>query len=231
MVEEVEVNADAVDEMLPPATTLALGVQHLLAAYASLVVTPLVLASALNLDNSTLTLLIDCALVTSGVCTMLQCIGAGQHIGIRLPVIQGTTIVAVPALILIGSVYGLNAVFGATMLAGLAALLAAGVWSRILVLFPPVVTGTVIAAIGISLLPVAVMWMSGGTPGSTPVSVMDMLLGFSSLVVVIAVMRFGHDLLARSAILVGLAFGTALAFVLGSTSFEALDSASWFSRV
>ena len=114
------------DEVLPPGTTVALGVQHLLAAYASLVVTPLVLASALDLDAATLTLLIGCALVTSGICTMLQCIGAGPYVGIRLPVIQGTTIVAVPALILIGSVYGLNAMFGATILAGVAAFLGAG---------------------------------------------------------------------------------------------------------
>ncbi len=221
----------AVNEVLPAATTITLATQHLLAAYASLVVTPLILAGALDLSNETLTFLIGCALVTSGACTLIQCVGVGPHIGIRLPVIQGTTIVAVPALILIGSVHGLNAMFGATLVAGLAAFLAAGLWSRILVLFPPVVTGTVIASIGISLLPVAVMWISGGTPGSTPVTSIDLILGFFSLAVVIVSMRFGHEILARSAILVGLVVGTALAFLLGAATTSALGSSPWFGMV
>lgn len=221
-----------VDEVLPVGPTIALSLQHLLSAYASLVVTPLVLAGALSLPADTLTTLIGAALVTSGICTLIQCLGVGEHIGIRLPVVQGTTIAAVPALILIGSVHGLNAVFGATLIAGLAAFLSAGLWSRVLVLFPPVVTGTVITAIGLSLLPVAIMWMSGGTaPGAQPVAGTDMLLGFASLTVVLVVMRFGHNLLARSAILVGLALGTALAAALGQVQLDAVASAPWFHLV
>ena len=191
---------DPVDERLPAGPTLALALQHLLAAYASLVVTPLILAGAMGLDAETLTLLISASLVTSGLCTLLQCLGAGASIGIRLPVIQGTTIAAVPALVLIGTTAGLNAMFGATLVAGFAALLLAGGWSQVLRLFPPVVTGTVISAIGLSLIPVAVMWMSGGAGiGAQDVATTDLLLSFLSLGVVIATMRFGRDLLLRGA--------------------------------
>ncbi|MEL6870400.1 MAG: nucleobase:cation symporter-2 family protein [Pseudomonadota bacterium] len=218
--------------MLPAGPTAALALQHLLAAYASLVVTPLVMAGALGLSDATLTTLISAALVTSGVCTLIQCLGIGKHIGIRLPVVQGTTIAAVPALILIGGTHGLNAVFGATLVAGLAAFLLAGLWSRVLRLFPPVVTGTVITAIGISLLPVAIMWMGGGSaPGAQPVAGIDMALAFSALGIVLAIMRFGHHLLARAAVLVGLVLGTLLAAALGEVDLAPVAAAPWFHVV
>lgn len=220
------------DEILPVGPTIALSLQHLLAAYASLVVTPLVLAGALGLSADALTTLISAALVTSGLCTLLQCLGIGQGIGIRLPVVQGTTIAAIPALILIGATHGLSAIFGATLVAGVAAFLAAGLWSRVLVLFPPVVTGTVITAIGIALLPVAIMWMSGASaPGASPVAPIDMLLGFVALGIVLAAMRFGGKLIARSAVLVGLIVGTAIAVALGEVDFSPLASAAWFHVV
>ncbi|MEM1437297.1 MAG: nucleobase:cation symporter-2 family protein [Pseudomonadota bacterium] len=227
-----DAGVSAVDQVLPPGPTVALALQHLLAAYASLVVTPLVLAAALDLPAATLTQLISAALLTSGVCTLIQCLGLGPHIGIRLPVVQGTTIAAVPALILIGAEHGLTAIFGATLVAGLAAALAAGLWSRLLVLFPPVVTGTVITAIGISLLPVAIMWMSGGgAPGAQVVAPQDMLLGFGSLAIVVLILRFGHDLLARSAILIGLVAGTLLAASFGDVSLARVAAAPWFTIV
>ena len=116
----------AVDERLPTSNTLALSLQHLLAAYASLIVTPLVVASALGWSNEDLTYLIGAALVTSGICTIIQCVGIGNGvIGIRLPVVQGTTIAAIPALILIGGSSNLQAMFGATIVAGVVALLLA----------------------------------------------------------------------------------------------------------
>lgn len=92
-----------VDERLPIGKTAALSFQHLLAVYASMVVTPLVVAGALGWSSADLTYLISAALVTSGICTIIQCVGIGSSIGIRLPVIQGTTVAGIPALILIGS--------------------------------------------------------------------------------------------------------------------------------
>ena len=225
--------ASAVDERLPASNTLALSLQHLLAAYASLIVTPLVVASALGWSNEDLTYLIGAALVTSGICTIIQCVGIGNgFIGIRLPVVQGTTIAAIPALILIGGSSNLQAMFGATIVAGVVALLLATHWSRMLRFFPPVVVGTVITAIGISLLPVAVMWMGGGAGmGAQPVTTSDMTLAFFTLTVVLLVMRFGKGLLARSAILVGLLLGSALAFVMGEMQLNSMNDAAWFGVV
>ena len=222
----------ALDERLPPLTNLALALQHLLVSYASLVLIPLILAGALGLDAAALTILVSSALFTSGLCTLLQCVGVGQALGIRLPVVQGTTIAAVPALLMIGAGYGLNALFGATIVAGAGALVLAGLWGRLLVLFPPVVTGTVITAIGITLLPVAVMWMSGAAaPGAAEVGFIDFSLGLFTLALVLLIMRFGRALVARAAILVGLVVGTLLGGFLGVVDLAPVASAPWFSLV
>lgn len=222
-----------VDERLPGRRTTALALQHLLAAYASLVVTPLVVGGALGWSHEDLTYLISAALVASGVCTLIQCVGIGKEfIGIRLPVVQGTTIAVVPALIAIGSSSSMQAMFGATIVAGLVAFLLAGQWSRMLRFFPPVVVGSLITAIGISLLPVAVMWMSGAQQmGAQPVSGKAMLLAFATLLVVLVVMRLGRGLLARSAVLVGLLVGSLLAFALGSFDTQGIGENAWFAVV
>jgi len=225
--------AAAINARLPISANATLAIQHLLAAYASLVVTPIIVAGALGWSNAQLTLLLSACLVTSGICTLLQCIGFGRGwIGIRLPVIQGTTIAAVPALILIASTEGLPAVFGATMVAGVFTFAVAKRWSLLLKYFPPVVTGTVIAAIGISLLPVAIMWMSGGAGfGPQSVSTLDMVLGFGSLATVLLIMRFARGIVARSAILITLVGGTALAVAIGATEVSAIAEANWFAMV
>ena len=231
---ESDTNATAeVDERLPAANTIALSLQHLLAAYASLIVTPLVVASALGWSNEDVTYLMGAALVTSGICTIIQCVGIGNgFIGIRLPVVQGTTIAAIPALILIGGSSNLQAMFGATIVAGVVALLLATHWSRMLRFFPPVVVGTVITAIGISLLPVAVMWMGGGAGmGAQMVTISDLATAFFTLSVVLLVMRFGRGLLARSAILVGLLLGSMLALFMGDLKLDSMGDADWFGLV
>ena len=224
--------SESLDEKLPAVRTFTLASQHLLAAYASLVVTPLIVAGALGWGSEQVTYLISACLLASGLCTLLQCVGAGDAIGIRFPVVQGTTIAVVPVLIAIGTTSSLQAMFGATIVAGVMAFVLAGPWSRILRFFPPIVVGTVITAIGMSLFPVAVMWMSGGAGfGAQSVAVNDMVLAFFSLFVVIGVMRFGRGMLARSAILVGLLAGTVLALFMGQVDATPVQEAPWFGVV
>ena len=224
---------EQIEQRLPAGRTTTLALQHLLAAYASLVVTPLIVAGALGWSDKDLTYLISAALVASGICTIIQCVGFGNgFIGIRLPVVQGTTIAAVPALISIGGSSSMQAMFGATIVAGALAFLIATKWSRMLRFFPPVVVGTVITAIGISLFPVAVMWMSGGGGfGAQTVTISDMGLAFFSLTTVLLVMRFGSGLVERSAIMLGLLAGCALALVLGELPTQAVASTPWFGAV
>jgi xanthine permease len=220
-----------VDEWLPLRWGLPLGFQQLLAAYASIIIAPLVLASALGWPQEQTTYLLAAGLLGSGIATLIQCLGLpGLPVGTRLPVVQGTTVAVIPPLIAIGANGDLTSMFGGTIVAGAVCLFLAGYWSRLLRFFPPLVTGTVITVIGVSLMPVAVMWLSGGRGfGAQDTSTIELGLGLGTLLLVLLIMRYGHDLLARTAILVGLVAGSVAGAFMGMSDFSSVGSASWVS--
>jgi len=222
---------DPVEARLPVRQAVPLACQHLLAAYASIVVTPLVLADALGWGAGEITLVLAAGLVSSGLCTLIQCLGLpGVNVGTRLPVFQGTTIAAVPPLVAIGASGDITALFGTTIAAGGFCLAATPLWSRLLGLFPPLVTGTVIAVIGVSLMPVAVMWLGGGVGfGAHAVAPGDLVLGFGTLVVVVAMMRFARGFYKRIAILAGLVLGSIAAAMAGRIDLTPVADAAWFA--
>lgn len=211
--------------------SLPLAFQQLLAAYASIIIAPLVLASALDWPQDQTTYLLAAGLLGSGIATLIQCLGLpALPVGTRLPVVQGTTVAVIPPLIAIGASGDLTSMFGGTIVAGSVCLLLAGQWSRLLRYFPPVVTGTVITVIGVSLLPVAVMWLSGGRGfGDQETSLQELGLGLGTLALVLLVIRFGSDFLSRIAILVGLVAGSVTGAALGLSDFGSLSEASWIS--
>lgn len=220
-----------VDEWLPLRWSLALGFQQLLAAYASIIIAPLVLAAALDWPQAQTTYLIAAGLFGSGVATLIQCLGLpGLPVGTRLPVVQGTTVAVIPPLLAIGADGDLTAMFGGTIVGGAVCLLLAGRWSRLLKLFPPLVTGTVITVIGVSLLPVAVMWLSGGRGfGAQDTSTAEIGLGLGTLGLVLLILRYGNDFLSRTAILIGLVAGSAAGALMGMSDFSGVGTAVWAS--
>ncbi|MCC3272587.1 purine/pyrimidine permease [Arthrobacter zhangbolii] len=216
-----------VDEKLPPAKLVLAGAQHLLAMYASIAAAPLVLAVALQLPQEQVIYLLAVTALASGVATILQSVGI-WNIGARLPIVQGTTFTAVAPMILIGGEWGLPAIFGSVIAAGLFTFIAAPFFSRVLFLFPPVVTGTTIAAIGISLIPIAANWMVGGDQSVTAISGLNLLLAVSTLVIILAVSRIFSGFLGRIAVLVGLVLGTLIAIPFGLVDFSGVGTASVF---
>lgn len=219
-----------VDEWLPLRWSLPLGFQQLLAAYASIIIAPLVLAAALDWPAEQTTYLVAAGLFGSGIATLIQCLGIGTVVGTRLPVVQGTTVAVIPPLLAIGANGDLTAMFGGTIVGGAVCLALAGYWSRLLRFFPPLVTGTVITVIGVSLLPVAVMWLSGGRGfGAQDTTVPEISLGLGTLLLVLLVMRFGSDFFSRTAILVGLVLGSAAGAFMGMSDFSGVSGAGWAS--
>lgn len=223
--------AHPVDEWLPLRWSLPLGFQQLLAAYASIIIAPLVLAAALDWPAEQTTFLVASGLFGSGVATLIQCLGLPRlPVGTRLPVVQGTTVAVIPPLLAIGANGDLTAMFGGTIFGGAVCLLLAGSWSRLLRFFPPLVTGTVITVIGVSLMPVAVMWLSGGRGfGAQDTSLAELGLGLGTLMLVLLVLRFGSDFLSRTAILVGLVAGSVAGAALGQSDFSSTTTANWVS--
>lgn len=155
-----------VDEILPPPKLFALGLQHVLVMYAGAVAVPLIVGRALKLDPADVAFLISADLFVCGIATLIQSLGATQWFGIKLPVMMGVTFAAVGPMVAIANsvpgVDGARAIFGAGIGAGAIALLLAPAMSRMLRFFPPVVTGTIILVIGITLMRVGVGWAMGG---------------------------------------------------------------------
>ena len=221
-----------VDEVLPTGTLLLYGLQHVMTMYAGLVAVPLIVGQALGLPFADIAYLLAATLLVAGLATILQTIGVWR-IGARLPLVQGVSFAAVASMIAIGTGGGggrdgLTLIFGATLVAGVVGFLLAPLFHTLIRLFPPVVTGTVITVIGVSLLPVAVRWASGASAGEPGDPASIGLAGFT-LLVIILVYRFLPGFWSRIAILLSLVAGTALAAALGMADFSRIGEASWFA--
>ena len=224
-------NTNHVDEMLPAGKLFAYGLQHVLAMYAGAVAVPIIIAQALHLSPAELVHLINADLFSCGIATLIQTLGFWK-VGARIPMIQGVTFAAVTPMILIGSEHGITAIYGAILIAGLFTFLIAPFFSRFIRFFPPVVTGSVITIIGITLLPVAVNWMGGGNPKSPDfASPMNLFLAFITLVIIIAIYRCGKGFLSNISVLLGLIGGTIIAMALGQTNFAEVGKADWIGLV
>ena len=221
---------DHVDGMLPIPQLFAYGLQHVLAMYAGAVAVPIIIAQAMHLPIEDLIRLITADLFTCGVATLIQTLGFGP-IGGRIPLIQGVTFASVGPMIMIGQQHDITTIYGAIIVAGIFTFLVAPFFSRLIRLFPPVVTGTIITIIGINLMPVAVKWMGGGAGSPNFGDQLNIALGVATFVIVIITYRFGKGFIGNLAILVGLILGTALAMLCGVTDFSEVGRSQWVSIV
>ena len=166
-----------VDEVPPVPKLFALGLQHVLVMYAGAIAVPLIVGRALQLSPSDVAFLISADLFACGVVTILQAFGATQWFGIRLPVMMGVTFAAVGPMVAIAAANpgadGARKLFGSIMAAGVIAMLIAPLVSRLLRFFPPVVTGTIILVIGVSLMRIGINWVFGNPVGPTAPTVVD----------------------------------------------------------
>src|SRR5579864_1141720 len=168
-----------VDEILPTPRLLALGLQHVLVMYAGAVAVPLIIGRALKLTPEEVAFLISADLFACGIATLVQCIGF-PGVGIRLPVMMGVTFASVGPMLSMAAApdIGLLGIYGSVICAGIFGIVAAPFISRLLPLFPPVVTGTIIMVIGISLMRVGINWAGGGQPTLPPRLIEGAMLAF-----------------------------------------------------
>lgn len=218
-------SAHPVDEILPLNQLFLYGLQHVLAMYAGAVAVPLILANALGLPKEQLIYLINADLFTCGIATLIQTLGFWK-MGIKIPVIQGVTFAAVTPMILIGKAHGLTGIYGSVIIAGLITFLISSYFSRLIRFFPPVVTGSIITIIGVSLLPVAVRWAGGGIPAAPNFGDMKFLgLAFLVLILVVFFYRYFKGFLSNIAVLLGLFAGLLVAIPMGLVNFSAVATA------
>ncbi|GHF63115.1 xanthine permease [Amycolatopsis bartoniae] len=223
-----EVDVHPVDRRPPAAQLVVGGVQHVAAMYAGVVAPPLIIGAAVGLSPGQLSLLISASLFTAGLATLLQTLGVWRF-GARLPLVNGVTFANVAPVLAIVQQHGpanaLGIVYGATLVGAALMVLAAPFFSRLTRFFPPLVTGTVITLIGVSLLPVAIGWISAQQDSVQP---RGLLLAGITLVAVLAFNRFLTGFLSRIALLLGLVVGTLVAWPLGQVDSSTLRDAPAF---
>ncbi|MFZ2869116.1 nucleobase:cation symporter-2 family protein [Zavarzinia sp.] len=243
-----------VDEKLPPARLFTLGLQHVLVMYAGAVAVPLIIGRALKLSPEQVSALINADLFACGIATLIQSFGL-PGVGIRLPVMMGVTFAAVGPMLSMANdpELGLLGIYGAVIVAGLFGIAVAPFVSRLLRFFPPVVTGTIILVIGISLMRVGINWAGGGLPtlkamadrvvNDVPVKelgefanpaygqVGGLGLALLVLVVILALTRWGKGFVRNVAVLIGIIVGGIIAASFGLMHFEKVAAAPWFDVV
>lgn len=217
-------------EKLNPWKVGTLGFQHVLAMYAGAVIVPLIVGPAIGLTAQQLANLISIDLFTCGIATLLQVIG-GRHFGIRLPVILGCTFTAVGPMIAIGNLQGITAIYGAIIASGIIVMILSQFMSKIMRFFPPVVTGSVVAIIGVSLIPVAMNNAAGGLGSPGYGSAQNLFLAAFTLVLIILMNRFFKGYMRAISVLLSLVAGTITAYFIGLVSFAEVSQASWFHVV
>ncbi|RKE22505.1 nucleobase:cation symporter-2 family protein [Streptomyces sp. TLI_171] len=222
-----------VDEVLSPPKLFGTGLQHVAAMYAGVVAPPLIVGAGVGLTPGELALLISASLFTAGLATLLQTLGVWR-IGARLPFVNGVSFAGVAPMLAIAKEHGpkdaLPVVFGAVIVAGVLCFLAAPYFCRLVRFFPPVVQGTVITLIGVSLLPVAINWARGGSPSAPGYgSVRAICLAGFTLGAVVLGNRLLKGFWQQMSLLIGLAVGTLAAFPLGLADFSAVGGAEVFA--
>lgn len=230
---------------IPPlGTSLSLALQHLVAMIVGCVTPPIIIAGAIGLSQEEQVLLIQASLVMSAVCTFLQLYPIGGRFGSGLPVILGVSFAYVPSMQAIAaSGGGVAAIAGAMIVGGIVAMLVGVFVKKIRRLFPPVITGTVVFTIGLSLYPTAINYMAGGT-GNTYASVVEergltealvygswqnWAIAAFTLTVVLVLTNHGKGICRLASILLGILAGYAAAFIAGMVDLSGIGEAAWFS--
>ncbi|WP_324012936.1 nucleobase:cation symporter-2 family protein [Microbacterium sp. JZ37] len=223
-------DANTVDSIPPLARLFPLGLQHVLAMYAGAVAVPLIVGGAIGLGGADLAYLISADLFVAGIATIVQSIGFWRF-GVRLPLMQGVTFAAVGPMIAIGTQHGITAIYGATIACGLFMILVAPFFSQLLRFFPPLVTGTVILIIGLSLMDVAAGWVIDGAEDGAA-DPLNLAFAAGTLLFIVLVERFAPRALARISVLLGLVVGTLAALAVpGMVDWSGVADTAWFGIV
>ncbi|WP_378737621.1 uracil-xanthine permease family protein [Nocardia brasiliensis] len=220
--------AHPVDTRLPFGRQLAFGIQHVLIMYTGCVTVPLVFGAAAGLDRGTVGLLISADLLIAGVITLVQSLGVAKLAGARLPIVCGATFVGLNPMILIAEEYGLAAVYGSMLVGGVVGVALAWPFARMVRFFPPLVTGTVLTVVGISLIGVAGGLIIGTDPKAASFAAPSHI-GLAAVVVVIAVgfLCLGRGVWSQLGVLIALVAGIVIAVPMGLVDTGGIGTTDW----
>ena len=218
----------SLDGVPAPGQLIPLGLQHVVAAIVGIITPAIMVSNTCALSDADRTLLIQVSLIVTALATLLQLYTIKHRIGSGLPVVMGISFAYVPTLLAIGGQFDLPTILGAEIVGGCVAILFGIFVKQIRKLFPPLITGTVIFTIGLSLYPTAVKYMAGGAGSEGFGGLKNWAVALVTLAVVVLLQNFGKGVLKLGAILWGMIVGYVMALCLGMVDFSAVAPAGWF---
>ena len=215
-----------IDDKPPIGISILLGFQHIMAAFGGIVAVPLIVGYALKLPGDDIAFLVSAAIFAAGITTYIQARGIGP-VGARLPCVMGTDFTFVGPSIAVGATLGLPGIFGATIMGSFIEIFLSRFIKPLRKFFPPIVTGTVVMLIGLTLLPVAIDWSAGGVGSKDYGSIRNISIAFSVMLLITLLNRYGKGLFSSASVIIGLIFGYLICFPLGMLDFSTITNASW----
>ncbi len=221
------------DRVPPLHKLLVFGLQHLFIMYAGAVAVPLIVGPAIGLNSGQIATLVSADLLVSGIATMIQSAGIGKLFGVRLPVVAGATFTVLNPMIIIatqyGGVKGLPYVYGAIMVSGVLGLILAKPFSMVVRFFPPLVAGTVICIIGLSLGGADISLIAPTVvKGANVAEVSHVVLAGIVVLTIILMSRLFRGFISQIAVLVSIVIGTIVAALIDQAHFGNVGAAAWF---
>ena len=210
---------------------LPLAMQHVVAMIVGCVTPAIIVSGAVpgGLSREDQVILIQSALVIAALSTLLQLFPIGGKakfaIGSGLPIIMGVSFAYVPSMQAIAESYGIAAIMGAEIVGGIVAVVMGLLVKKIRVFFPPLITGTVVFTIGLSLYPTAINYMAGGTSSPNYGSWQNWAIAFFTLIVVTALNHFGKGIWKLASILIGIIVGYLVSIPFGMVDFSSIGEA------
>jgi len=215
-------------------SALPLALQHVVAMIVGCVTPAIIIAGVVKggMSDADRVLLIQSALVVSAVSTLIQLFPIGKKlplaIGSGLPVIMGISFAYVPTMQAIAEEYGLATIYGSVLVGGVIAMIMGLIITKVRIFFPPLITGTVVFTIGLSLYPTAINYMAGGVSNPNYGSWQNWTIAVFTLVVVTVFNHYGKGIWKLASILMGIFAGYIVAALAGMVNFTSVGKAALF---
>ena len=210
---------------------IPLALQHVVAMIVGCVTPAIIVAGVAGLSSADSIILIQAALVMSALTTFIQLFPLRRGalaIGSGLPIIMEISCAYVPTMQAIAGDYDVATILGAQIVGGIIAIIVGIFIKQIRKFFPPLITGTVVFAIGLSLYPTAINYMAGGAGSENYGSWQNWTVAFITLIIVTALNHYGKGIWKLSSILIGIAVGYVISLFFGMVDFTSVASASYF---
>ncbi|MED1470836.1 solute carrier family 23 protein [Bacillus salipaludis] len=213
-----------VEEKLPPVKSFLYGLQHVFVSNVWL--DPIFVAAMIGLPLSLSANIVNAIFISAGLVTLIQATKL-----VRLPIVQGPSAAFDSIMISAGKANALAAASGSIFLSAIIVLLLSitGVIGKLKALFTPVISGTVIFIVGISLSSFTLYEFLGGTPGMDSFASMSTLvMSIPTALVVIVLSLFGRGIWKSFSFLIALIVGDLIAICIGKTNFSIISEKGWF---